>query len=95
LLEPKRSQLWDFLAGIAVIASAMLGAVVLYPATGLLLSSHVVSFCWGRVSSFLKPVSTFVIVDRVDFAKPRALKTGALTRLLPFKIELIVARSTP
>jgi hypothetical protein len=40
MLEPKRSQWQDFLVGIAVIGSAMLGAVVLYLATGLLLSVH-------------------------------------------------------
>jgi hypothetical protein len=43
MLEPKRSQLWDFLTGIAVISGAMLGAVVLYLATGLLLSVHLTS----------------------------------------------------
>ena len=40
MLEPKRSQWRDFLTGIAVIGSAVLGAVVLYLATGLLLSVH-------------------------------------------------------
>lgn len=34
--DAKHSQWWDFLEGIAVIGSAMLGAVVLYLATGLL-----------------------------------------------------------
>lgn len=43
MLEPKRSQWWDLLEGMAVIGSAMLGAVVLYLATGLLLSVHVAS----------------------------------------------------
>jgi hypothetical protein len=43
MLEPKRSQFWDFVAGIAVIGSAMLGAAVLYLATGLLLSVHLTS----------------------------------------------------
>jgi hypothetical protein len=40
MLEPKRSQWRDFLTGVAVIGSAMLGAIVLYLATGLLLSVH-------------------------------------------------------
>jgi len=43
MLEPKRSQWWDFLEGMAVIGSAMLGAVVLYLATGLLLAVHLSS----------------------------------------------------
>ena len=34
--DAKHSQWWDFLEGMAVIGSAMLGAVVLYLATGLL-----------------------------------------------------------
>jgi hypothetical protein len=36
MLEPKRSEWVDFLTGIAVIGSALLGAFVLYLATGLL-----------------------------------------------------------
>jgi len=41
MLEPtKRSQWRDFLAGVAVIGSAMFGAVILYLVTGLLLSVH-------------------------------------------------------
>jgi threonine/homoserine/homoserine lactone efflux protein len=43
MLEPKQSLWRDFLAGIAVVCSAMLGAVVLYLATGLLLSVHLTS----------------------------------------------------
>ena len=43
MLEPRRSQWWDFLEGVAVIGSAMLGAVALYLVTGLLLSVHLVS----------------------------------------------------
>jgi len=43
MLEPKRSQWWDFLGGVAVIGSATLGAVVLYLVTGLLLSVHLTS----------------------------------------------------
>ena len=34
--EPKHSQCWDFLEGMAVICSAMLCAAVLYLATGFL-----------------------------------------------------------
>ena len=34
--EPKHSQCWDFLEGIAVICSAMLCAGVLYLAAGFL-----------------------------------------------------------
>jgi hypothetical protein len=40
MLERKRSEWRDFLTGIAVICSAIVGAVVLYLATGLLLSVH-------------------------------------------------------
>ena len=41
MLEPtKRSQWGDFLGGVAVVGCAMLGAVVLYLVTGLLLSLH-------------------------------------------------------
>jgi hypothetical protein len=41
MLEPKkRSEWWDFIEGAAVVGSAMLGAVVLYLVTGLLLSVH-------------------------------------------------------
>jgi hypothetical protein len=40
VLEPKRSQWRDFLGGVAVIGSAILGAVILHLATGLLLSVH-------------------------------------------------------
>jgi hypothetical protein len=43
MLDPKRSQWQDFVTGIAVIGSAMLGAVVLYLTTGLLLSVHLTS----------------------------------------------------
>jgi hypothetical protein len=43
MLEPKRSQWWDFLEGMAVIGSAMFGAIILYLATGLLLSVHLAS----------------------------------------------------
>jgi hypothetical protein len=43
MLEPKRSQWWDFLEGMAVIESAMLGAVVVYLPTGLLLPVHLAS----------------------------------------------------
>ena len=43
MLEPERNQWQDFVTGIAVIGSAMLGAVVLYLATGLLLSVHLTS----------------------------------------------------
>jgi hypothetical protein len=44
MLEPtKRSEWWDLLEGVAVVGSAMLGAVILYLATGLLLSVHLVS----------------------------------------------------
>jgi hypothetical protein len=39
----KRSQWRDFLAGVAVIGSAVLAVVALYLVTGLLLSVHLVS----------------------------------------------------
>ena len=43
MLEPRRTQWWDFLEGLAVIGSAMLGAVALYLVIGLLLSAHLTS----------------------------------------------------